>query len=79
MPNPMLSTDEEPIAAMATTEILDSPKRKADAVGLHEGGKVRILGKAISTSTSTCLTILQNAYLKFSTTPMTIIPSIEEA
>jgi len=44
----MLPTDEEPIAVIATTEILDSPKRKADTVGLHEGGRVRILGKAIS-------------------------------
>jgi len=56
-PNPTLPTDDEPMSATAIPEICDSPKRKADTVDLDESGRVRIHGKAISTSTLTCLTV----------------------
>jgi len=72
MPNPTLPTNDEPMAATATSEVWDSSKRKADTVDMDEGSRVRIHGKAISTSTSTCLTILQNSHSEFSIIPESI-------
>ncbi|MCJ1231797.1 hypothetical protein MMC12_008476 [Toensbergia leucococca] len=79
MSSPTLPTDDKPMSAMATPEIWDSPKCKADTVGLDEGGRVRIHGKAISTSTSTCLIILQNIQPEFSITPESITGSISRS
>jgi len=69
------------MAAMATPEIWDSHKRKADTVGLDEGGRVGIHGKAIltSTSTSTCLIILQNAHPEFFIIPESMTESISRS
>ena len=47
MSNPTLPTEDGPMAPMATPEIWDSHKCKADTVGLNEGGRVGIHGKAI--------------------------------
>ncbi len=57
------------MATMVTLEIWDSHKRKADTVDLDEGDRARIYGKAIFTSTSTCLIILQNTHPKSSIIP----------
>jgi len=54
------------MATMATLEIWDSHKRKADTVDLDEGDRARIYDKTIFTSTSTCLIILQNTHSKSS-------------
>lgn len=72
MPNPMFPTNDEPMAATATLKVWDSPKRKANTVNMDEGSRVKIHGKAIFTSTSTCLTILQNSHSKFSITSESI-------
>ncbi len=69
MPNPTLPIDDEPMSATVIPEICNSPKRKADTVDLNESGIVRIHGKAIFTSTSTCLIVLQNTHPEFSITP----------
>jgi len=66
MSNPTLPTEDEPMATMATSKIWDSHKRNAYTIGLDEGNRVRMHGKAIFTSTSTYLTILQNTHLEFS-------------
>ena len=79
MPNPTLPTDDNPMAATATPEIWGSPKRKADTVALDEGGRVGIHGKAISTSTLTCLIILQNTHLNFLITPESMTGSISRS
>jgi len=57
MPNPTLPTDDEPMSATAIPEICDSSKRKADTVDLDKSVRARIYGKAMSTSTSTCLIV----------------------
>jgi len=64
MPNLTLSTDDEPMAATATLESWDFLKRKADTIDLDEGSRVKIHGKAVSTSASTCL-INNNSYRTF--------------
>ncbi len=79
MSNPTLPTEDGPMAAMATPEIWDSHKCKADIVGLDEGGRVGIHGKAILTSTSTCLIILQNTHPKFSIIPESMTQSISRS
>ena len=66
MSNSTLPTNDEPMVATATLEVGASSKRKADTVDMDEGSRVRIHGKVISTSTSTCLTILQNSHSEFS-------------
>jgi len=65
MPNLVFSTNDEPIIASTTLKAWNSPKRKTDTIDMNEDSKVKIHDKAISTSTSTCLTILQNSHLEF--------------
>ncbi len=79
MSNPTLPTEDGPMAAMATPEIWDSHKCKADTVGLNEGGRVGIYAKAIFTSTSTCLIILQNTHPEFSIIPESMTGSINRS
>jgi hypothetical protein len=79
MSNPTLPIEDEPMATMATLEIWDSHKRKADTVDLDEGDRVRIYGKAIFTSTSTCLIILQNTHSKSSIIPKSMTGSINRS
>ena len=70
MSNPTLRINDESMTATATSEVWDSSKRKADTVNMNEGSRVH--GKAIFTSTSTCLIILQNSHSKFSIIPVSI-------
>jgi len=79
MSNLTLPIKNESMATMATLEIWDSHKRKADTVDLDEGDRARIYDKAIFTSTSTCLIILQNTHSKSSIIPKSMTGSINRS
>jgi len=79
MSNSTLPIEDEPMTAMVTPEIWDSHKRKTDTVGLNEGDRAGIYGKAIFTSTSTCLIILQNTHSKFSIISKSMTGSINRS
>ncbi len=64
--NSMFSINDESMIATITLKIWDSLKRKTNTVNMNEDSRVKIHDKTIFTSTSTCLTILQNSHLKFS-------------
>ena len=66
MSNSMFSINDESMIATITLKIWDFLKRKANTVNMNEDSRVKIHDKTIFTSTSTCLTILQNSHLKFS-------------
>ena len=79
MSNLTLPTDDEPMAATATLKSWDFFKRKADTIDLDEGSRVKIHDKAVFTSASTCLIILQNVHSDFSITPKSISDSISRS
>ncbi len=72
MSNSMFSINDESMIATITLKVWNSLKRKTNTVNMNEGSRVKIHDKTIFTSTSMCLTILQNSHLKFSITSKSI-------
>ncbi len=72
MSNSMFSINDESMIATITLKVWDFLKRKTNTVNMNEDSRVKIHDKTIFTSTSTCLTILQNSHSKFSITSKSI-------
>ncbi len=79
MPNLTLSTDDEPMTATVTLESWDFFKRKSVTIDLDEGSRVKIHGKTVFTSVSTCLIILQNVHSNFPMTSEAMTDSISRS
>ncbi len=79
MPNLTLSTDDESMAATITLKSWDFSKRKSVTIDLNEGSRVKIHGKTVFTSASTCLIILQNVHSNFSMTSKAMTDSISRS